>query len=259
VKSKKANSDAKRVRSKKSHSDLGRGSPCDDGPKNDSSSEPGNNRPELPDEGDSVQPPSTRFAKLRDELRALLDGHDLPTDQEPSWIKSELDAWRPLTQGEAVLDQRSIYDWYEVVALRTEVNSLNRAAGVLLYRLIAFLNLRWIDQGLLMELLAAHTDYNALKTNVVSFAYGVTKARNGLAEGPAAKHKKANARRKIVDEHMRVFWLKNPSYHGDASNTAAQIADAVNYDIRANNLLTQGKVGLSIKTIGDHIRAIKKS
>lgn len=195
-------------------------------------------------------------------LRDRLEESGLPSDRVRGWIRQLDGAWTPasadVTMGEIKPGMR-YSSWFKRVEEMTEPLTIERAAADLLWHLGLMLSSIKDDKQLwhVGQVLRAYRHYSLSGSINVFASHGklVTKAR---ADGPKARHKSAQARRRLVLKSARRYWKENPSYRGDASNTAACIRDAVNGELLLRRLLPAGKSGLSAKTISDYIRPGRK-
>jgi hypothetical protein len=185
------------------------------------------------------------FHDVCEELRELLEQHDLPTDKTPL-VPEELD----------VFDERLCDDdvlWYYDVVHSTEQLSQARLAGDLLMALTKLGKRDGIGDYIL-EFCSAMWRYGEFRVGQVnSIATAGAAAVSGRAAGPPAKSKKRDLTRKIVWRRAEEYWDSFPKYVGVLQGTASAIATLVNADLVAAGLAS--KADRSIKTIGDDIRA----
>jgi hypothetical protein len=185
------------------------------------------------------------FDIICQEMREVLEQHDLPTDKTPL-IPEELD----------VFDERLCDDdvlWYHDVAHSTEQLSQARLAGDLLMALTK-LGKRDGVEGYMAEFCSAMLTYGDYRVGQInSIAAAGAAAASGRAAGPPAKSKKRDSIRRIVWRRAEECWRSFPKYLGRVESTASEIAPLVNADLVQAGLAS--KANRSIKTIGDDIRA----
>lgn len=179
------------------------------------------------------------------EMREILEQHDLPTDKTPI-VPKKLDVFE-----ERLCDDDEL--WYYDVFHSTESLSQPRLAGNLL-RALTKLGQRDGIGDYILEFCSAMLTYGELRVSQVNFiATAGAAAASGRAAGPPAKSKKREAIRRIVWRRAEECWRSFPKYLGHAESTASEIAPFVNADLVAAGLAS--KADRSIKTIGDDIRA----
>jgi hypothetical protein len=193
---------------------------------------------------------------LREELRGELKCLGLPSDRIHYWTRVGDEVWRPQTRADLSQADRDSARWIAVVKEETEPLSKGRLAGELLWLLNQTLDRPEVDEGLLREMLTLMDAYlvYAVCGDISKLATSGIASAKGRQAGPAAKRERAAKSRQIIFKRAQEYWLAQPLYRGDADNTAAQIKDSVNEQLRSANLLPAGRA-LSRKTIADHIRA----
>lgn len=185
------------------------------------------------------------FEDVCQELRDLLEQHDLPTDKTPL-MPEELDVFEERLCDDDVL-------WHHDVIHSTEPLSQPRLAGELLMALTSLGKREGIENHIL-EFCSALVRYGDFRVSQVnSLAAAGAAASAGRAAGPAAKSKRRDMIRKIVWRRVEEYWRSFPKFVGVIQGTASAIATGVNADLVAAGLASE--TNRSIKTIGDDIRA----
>jgi hypothetical protein len=201
-----------------------------------------------------IEPPSVTaagfFAVLAAMLRQHLSAMDCPTD-EHVWIRvGEDDAWRPEDPEELVPVPYELRSWFDHLQASTEPLSKPRVIGALLDA-INDLERHNLKEPLLVQIIRfamTYHDYkNAGRAN--ELASTGEKTLRARALGPKSKRERSALKADIVWQHVEQLWATDPRFHGDQSNTAAAIAQAVNKDLNAAGLHK-----LTSKTIADYIR-----
>jgi hypothetical protein len=193
---------------------------------------------------------------LREELRSELERLGLPSDRIHYWTRVGDEPWRPQTPADLSQTDRDSGRWIAVVNYETEPLSKGRLAGELLWALNVLLDRPQLEEELLGQILIVMQAYLAYAVcgDISKFVTSGIASAKGRQAGPAAKRERAAKRRQIISNCAEEYWLAHVSYRGDADNTAAQIKNGVNEELRNANLLpTRG--ALTRKTIADHIRA----
>jgi hypothetical protein len=202
--------------------------------------------------------PRQSFEKLCESLRCRLESSGLPSDRQKVLIEVAAGQWEPFNRERHPISPGShLQLWISRLYAQTEPLSHERSVGDYLYALTRLLD----EPGAEPLLWYVGECINAAVMSKLAgpinlYATAGIAARRGRAAGPRAQRVKAAQRRQIIAEHVQSLWIDSPILKGDAINSAAKIASAVNGDLIASRLLTRGKSGLSVKTIGDHIRAL---
>ncbi|PSO19498.1 hypothetical protein [Bradyrhizobium sp. MOS003] len=186
--------------------------------------------------------------RMREEARANLRHLGLPTDQcklRPT--KSEKRLLKMYPNAQLWKWRNRSGDSYSEADLNTDLlGLLNELMDTPALEPHMFLIYR------AMEALAA---YRVGKVNGLAQAGASTS--KGRAIGPQAKKAKALRIRQIVWRHAAMYWTSRRSCENDASNTAVNICEQVNSELRGVALI--GERDRAAKTIGDDIRAGIKS
>jgi hypothetical protein len=198
-----------------------------------------------------------------DALRDMIESAGFPSDRTPKWIKIADGEWRPENDNddrELIPTVPTAYAlWIHRLGKTAEPLSHIEAAGKLLWALSHLLKRKKIDEHLwdIGQVMEHYASYR-LSGNINHYASMGVAARLARAKGPQASQRRRNRVREIVWAHAIAHWSSNPRYEGDAWNTAACIACAVNTELRDRRLLPGKKTGLQPKTISDHIRCCPK-
>jgi hypothetical protein len=198
----------------------------------------------------------SEFDALREEVRDELECLGLPSDRIHYWTRVGDEPWRPQTPADLSHTDRDSARWIAVVNGETEPLSKGRLAGELLWALNLLLDRPQTEEELLGKILTVMHAFLAYAVcgDISKFATSGIASAKARQAGPAAKRERAAKSRQIIFKRTEEYWLAHPSYRGDADNTAHQIRNGVNEQLRNANLLpTRG--ALSRKTIADHIRA----
>jgi len=201
--------------------------------------------------------PRQLLEKFCDGLRDRLEASGFPSDRTPSWVRCGEGEWQPRPEDHRGHQKGHSYArWISRVEKLTEPLSPERAAGALLLAIIDLLNRVGIEEHLwhILQVMQKASDYR-ITGSINYLAYQGVLARKARSAGPKARQSKAKDMRRIIWAHAEQRWSRYGAMKGDASNTAAAIAGDVNSELRAQGLLPPEKAGLSVKTIGDHIRA----
>ena len=202
--------------------------------------------------------PRQSFENLCESLRCRLDSSGLPSDRQKVLIEVAAGQWEPFNRERHPISPGShLQLWISSLYAQTEPLSHERSVGDYLYALTRLLD----EPGAEPLLWHVGECINAAVMSKLAgpinlYATAGIAARRGRAAGPSAQRGKAAQRRQIIAEHVRSLWIDSPILKGDAINSAAKVASGVNRDLAASGLLARGKSGLSVKTIGDHIRAL---
>lgn len=198
--------------------------------------------------------PKKHFEDFQEALRNQLEGWGIPSDRQYSWIKRPGEDWRPQIEGEKLIIPSAFANWYSRMKDLTEPLSQKRQVGEALWDLNQLLRREGIDEHL-WHIAQVVSSLGTLRisgaTNVVASS-GMA-ARRGRSFGPAAKRVQAVKRRGVTRDFAARLRVKSPQYKGDASNTAAAIANDVNRELLERKLLPAGR-RMSAKTIADHLR-----
>jgi hypothetical protein len=211
---------------------------------------------------EAKQSPRAALEQFCDHLRDILEESGLPSDRTPSWVQVSNGAWEPLSTSERNrADHRhALAARYQTWAKRleeiTDPLSKDRTAGDLLEALTHLIQRKGVDDHLwhISQVLIAHRRY-CIAGRINTLAANGMAGQRARAAGPATRRERALEVRRVICERTSRYWVERPILKGDASNTAAAIADEVNIALRTKGLLPSKKLGLSPKTIGDHIRA----
>lgn len=198
--------------------------------------------------------PKKHFEGLREALRNQLEGWGIPSDRQYAWIKRPGEDWRPRIEGEEIEIPSAFAIWYSRMKDLTEPLSQKRQVGEALWELDQLLRRKGIDEHLwhIAQVVSALGTLRISGATNVMASSGMA-ASKGRSFGPAAKRVQAGKRRAVIRDFAARLRAVSPQYKGDASNTAAVIANDVNKELLARNLLPAGR-GMSAKTIADHLR-----
>lgn len=201
-------------------------------------------------------PPRVEFERICDGIRDRLEESGLPSDRTPKWTRENGGEWHPYSGQPKPKPNTSYALWTKRIDDQTEELTIERAAGKLLWDLTQLLNRKDIDDHLwhIGQLIESYAAFRILGPIADAAAAGLL-ARKGRAKGPATRQQKTTRVREAIWSAATLFWAENPKFEGDASNTAAHIADNVNQLLDKHGLLPAKRKRLSTKTIGDHIRA----
>ena len=197
-----------------------------------------------------------RLEEFADSLRDNLEKKNLPTDRNPLWMSVNGGPWVPRAKDQPLPEGRvSQSHWDHRLKKPTDPLSKEREAGELLALIIELLAIDGIDPHLnLIGRLMNKAGSFRIAGRLNFLAHQAIAGQRARAKGPAAKRRRAEETCGIVMTHAAAHWSERPLLRGDISNTAACIAGVVNKELRSRNLLSPKSNGLSIKTIGDHIR-----
>jgi hypothetical protein len=198
--------------------------------------------------------PKKHFEGLRDALRDQLERWDIPSDRQYSWIRRPGGTWEPYARSEAPEPPFALANWYSRMKDLTQPLSEKRQVGEALWDLDLLLRRKGIDQHLwhIAQVVASLSTLRiAGATNIMASAGMAAKKARSL--GPAAKRAEAAKKRAVIHDFADRLRASKPQYRGDASNTAAVIADDVNKVLVERRLLPNGG-RMSVKTIADHLR-----
>jgi hypothetical protein len=183
---------------------------------------------------------------LCEELRAVLDRADLPTDRYPI-MPFELDyGYEPL---EHTTPSGDI--WWHFVEESTEALSKERIAANLLFSLLKILKQNLSNEHLadVYKGMQAYSLYK-IATDFHSLAIMGKAAQKGRSHGPDARKNKTQTVRELIWEAARRHWVSHPNYSGRRQATANAIAGPVNAEILQRSLSSKP---LTPKAISDHI------
>ena len=196
--------------------------------------------------------PKQELESLREHLRNQLERQKLPTDRSTHWVKSK-SKWSPQTCTSPRRGERHAL-WIAAVGDLTEPLSYCRRTAELLWALNGLLSHPGIELTSLTSggwlMLIGPIDWALELTVSQSLPCAAERARAG---GPAARKRQAAARRDVICRQAEQFWGTHPALRGDNSNTARQIEDSVNAELRELKLLPPDGTR-SAKTIGDQMR-----
>jgi hypothetical protein len=189
---------------------------------------------------------------IREHLRKQLERQNLPTDRSMHWVKSKC-KWRPQTRTPSRPGDHHAL-WIAAVRDRTRPLSYCRRTAEFLWELNQLLTRPGIETHLfnIWRLVDAHWSYR-LGVRINSLAESALAAERARAAGPESRKRQAAARRDVICRQAEQFWEAHPALRGDNSNTAHQIEDSVNAELRELKLLRPGG-RRSAKTIGDQMR-----
>ncbi len=204
--------------------------------------------------------PRKSFEKLCELLRCRLDRVGLPSDRQKIWVEVAEGRWEPYDKElhpTSKLHGAHQQLWISRLYALTEPLSQERCVGDYLDALTRLLDepgaepLLWHVGGCINAAVMSK-----LARPINEYATAGILARGSRAAGPKAQRDRAARCREVIAEHVRSLWLAFPIFKGNAINSAAKVAVAVNRDLVESSLLPPGKSGLSVKTIGDHIRTL---
>jgi hypothetical protein len=203
-----------------------------------------------------TEDPRKSLEQLCNSLRDRLEALGLPSDRTPHWIMTRDNQWRSV-DAETIVESQSVKRsslWTSRVDDLSEPLSEGRLTADLLFHLVVLLEMENIDHSLwnVAQVMRSYSQLRISALNELASA-GATAIRV-RANGPKSKMAKALEVREIICQHSKLFWAKRPQLEGDASNTAAHIAEAVNTELNSRRLLPPSRKLMATKTIADHIR-----
>jgi hypothetical protein len=193
-----------------------------------------------------IPPFKIAIEALCEELRAILDAADLPTDRYPI-MPFELDyGYEPL---EHTTPSGDI--WWHFVEESTEALSKERIAANLLFSLIRILKQNLSNEHLadVYKGMQAYSLYK-IATDFHSLAIMGKAAQKGRSHGPDARKNKTQTIRELIWEAARRHWASHPNYSGRRQATAYAIAEQVNAEILQQSLSSKP---LTPKVIAGHV------
>jgi hypothetical protein len=184
-------------------------------------------------------------------LRALLKSAGCPTDLEYIWIKVGDREWRYDGDPDSDLGGQAfeLRSWYEQLCSMTEHLSQNRLKGQLLLLLDRQLR-RSLSDDVLQDTAQMMRLYNAvcISGRINKLATQALRAEKSLAKGPERRKARGAVVLEVVCKHAESLWCRKAALRGDRTNTAEQIAAAVNAE-----LTQMGEKAVRPKTIANKI------
>lgn len=195
--------------------------------------------------------------QLRETLRDRLEKQGVPSDRNPHWIKLKNGEW---VESKSPKDDfrdgelRPCALWTARVRDLSKPLSKPRAMADLLFYLNQLLSEEHSESTLyaVCQMMESWSELRLLGP-INTLATAGLKARNARALGPAIRRARTLKVREIISDSTEEFWREKPKFRGDASNTAAHLAESINRRLK-EELDVPPKKPLSTKTIADHIR-----